>query len=241
MSNLQQAPAIKYNGDKNKTSQEAKNWGKAIRTHELETKIMCGLGGRDMVPLKVMLFLTGNAEGFRVAEKTICERCNISTHKAYIDARQKLREMGWISYGDGFITVNYDVILGYSQNTSKDEGYSQNTSKEAQKNETYFQNTSMTYFQNTSETYSQNTYNNISEYDKEYDNSCAPGLAADAANRSQAPLPDVKEVKEVSLERAKSMWGNTFTVDEGGIVVFSADNPNVNKNGKFRIISQEEK
>ena len=45
MANYNQAPAIKYNGAKYRDS---KNWGKAIRTHELEAAIMCGLGERDM-------------------------------------------------------------------------------------------------------------------------------------------------------------------------------------------------
>lgn len=52
----------------------------------------------------------------------------------------------------------------------------------------------------------------------EKDNS-APGLAADAANRSQeACLPDVKEI---SLDQAKRARGNTFTVNENILYDFS--------------------
>ena len=112
MPNLQQAPQIKYNGEKYKDS---KGWGKAIRPHELESAIFCGLGERDYVACKIMLFLTGNAEGFRVAEKTIIDRCNIS-ESAYKNARKKLVTMGWITHNPGeSITVNYNKIYeGYS-------------------------------------------------------------------------------------------------------------------------------
>lgn len=120
-----QAPELKYNGDKMKDN---KGWGKAIRTHELEAAIMNGLGPRDMGMLKVMLFLTGNAEGFKIAEKTICERCNIS-ETGYKDIRKKLVDKGWITHAPGgHIIVNYNVILygkGSTENTS--EGYSENT------------------------------------------------------------------------------------------------------------------
>ena len=139
MANMNQAPFIRYNGEKNK---DTRGWGKAIRTHELESKIMCGLGDRDMVALKIMLFLTGNADGFQVAEKTIMDRCNIS-ETAYKKARKKLAdELGWITHVPGkAIIVNYGVIyngkgvtddtpileddraMGYSDNTSK--GYSE--------------------------------------------------------------------------------------------------------------------
>lgn len=124
MPNMNQAPLLKYNGDKMKDN---KNWGKAIRTHELEAAIMNGLGPKDMAMLKVMLFLTGNADGFAVAEKTICERCNIS-ESGYKNARKKLADMGWITHSNGEIIVNYNTILkieGISQNTS--QGISENT------------------------------------------------------------------------------------------------------------------
>jgi len=71
---------------------------------------MCGLGDRDMAQLKIMLFLTGNAEGFRVAEKTIMSRCNIS-ESGYKTARKKLIEKGWIKLIPGEeIIVNYKAI-----------------------------------------------------------------------------------------------------------------------------------
>lgn len=110
MPNYNQAPSIKYIG--NKMSDE-KKWGYAKRSHELETAIMCGLGDRDTAMLKIMLFLTGNAEGFQVAEATICERCNISS-TGYKNARKKLVTMGWLHMNakDNTIEVDYNAILG---------------------------------------------------------------------------------------------------------------------------------
>ena len=53
--------------------------GKAMRMHELEAAFACCLGQKDFAMYKVMMFLSGNAaEKFRVSEKTIMERCNIS-------------------------------------------------------------------------------------------------------------------------------------------------------------------
>ena len=107
MANLNQAPKLLSNGEKYK---DPNKMGKAIRTHELEMKIMNGLGDRDMAMLKIMLFLTGNANdgSFRVAEKTICERCNIS-ESGYKTARKKLIARGWITLKPGEeIIVNYD-------------------------------------------------------------------------------------------------------------------------------------
>lgn len=162
MANMNQAPFIRYNGEKNK---DTRGWGKAIRTHELESKIMCGLGDRDMVALKIMLFLTGNADGFQVAEKTIMDRCNIS-ESAYKKARKKLvDELGWITHVPGkAIIVNYGVI--YNGKGSSDDtpilendramGYSDNTSKGCSEKSPLG--------------YSDNTHNNISDNINKQDN-----------------------------------------------------------------------
>lgn len=163
MANLQQAPVLQAEGVKNR---DGNGWGKAIRTHELEMAIMCGLGERDMAQLKIMLFLTGNAEGFQVAEKTIMERCNIS-ESGYKTARKKLVEKGWITCVSGkSITVNYDVI--YNQM----KGVSENTPSlnETQKSKGYSQNTSSGISQNTPLGISQNTHNNITNNITKYDN-----------------------------------------------------------------------
>lgn len=106
MPNYTQAPLLISLGDKFRGS-----LGKAIRSHELEIAIMNCLGARDIAAVKLMFFLTGNANDgtFRVAEKTVCERCNIS-EKSYKDARKKLVNIGWIEHKDGTIKVMYDKI-----------------------------------------------------------------------------------------------------------------------------------
>lgn len=151
MSNINQAPKIKYNGEKNR---DTKGWGKAIRTHELEAALMNGLGERDMAQLKVMLFLTGNAEGYGVAEKTIMERCKIS-ESGYKNARKKLIEKGWITLvASQFIIVNYDVILkGQPENTPK---------KDDEKIKGQSEKTPQGYSEKSPSGQSENTYNNIS-------------------------------------------------------------------------------
>ena len=156
MANNQQAPTLLAKGEKMNTKTK---WGKAIRTHELETAIMCGLGERDMAMLKIMLFLTGNAAdgSFKVAEKTICERCNIS-ESGYKTARKKLVAMGWITLkASESITVNYDVILNQYR-----KGITENTPTENQK--------SMGYTEKSPQGYTEKSHNNISNNINKYDN-----------------------------------------------------------------------
>ena len=115
----EQAPIIKAIGNKDGSqNSERKNWGKAIRKHELEAAICCCIGNRNIAQLKTMLFLTGNAEAkdgnevpFRVAKKTICERMNMSEQR-YYDARKELEKTGWIHYDEkeNAIYINYNKI-----------------------------------------------------------------------------------------------------------------------------------
>ena len=117
-----QSPKIIYSGEK---LQSPYGWGKAIRTHELEAAINCCLGQKDMAMLKIMYFLTGNAEGFAVSEKTILERCNIS-ESGYKNARKKLIEKDWIFHKQGeYIQVNFNKI--FSDYNKLRAGSSQNT------------------------------------------------------------------------------------------------------------------
>lgn len=106
--NTKSAPVLLSKGEKFRG-----NNGKAIRSHELESAIMNGLGYRNTAMLKIMFFLTGNSDNgnFRVSQKTICERCNISD-TGYKEARKKLDAMGWIDYDkeNNSITVLYDNI-----------------------------------------------------------------------------------------------------------------------------------
>lgn len=108
MGYFEQSPELKHSGEK---FQSPYHWGKAIRTHELEAAINNCLGGKEFAMAKIMYFLTGNAEGFRVSEKTICERCNIS-ESGYKNARKKLVKKGWLFHKPGeYIQVNYNKVF----------------------------------------------------------------------------------------------------------------------------------
>ena len=125
MSNYEQAPLLLSKGEKDKKGLFA------YRPHELESAICCCLGSRDIVALKTMLFFTGNSnEGdFRVSQKTIYERMNIS-EKPYYQARKKLQSMGWIHYDEAqkVIYVNYDKIYSdYKKYLRGKEGGSDNS------------------------------------------------------------------------------------------------------------------
>ena len=126
MANYNQAPVLLAKGEKNRNSQFA------YRPHELEYAICCCLGNRDMVTLKTMLFFTGESNNgdFRVAQKTIMDRMNIS-EKRYYEARKKLEEMHWIHYDDkaNAIYVNYDKIYSdYKAYQKMNAGSSHNSS-----------------------------------------------------------------------------------------------------------------
>ena len=126
MPNHNQAPKIRNNGVKDRRSKELP--GYSNRSTLLEEKIMQGIDSRQGVALKVMLFLTGNAEGFGIALKTITERLNI-TQTAYYNARKYLVELGWITCTKDAIIVNYDVI--YGMKTTTELTTTENTSKES--------------------------------------------------------------------------------------------------------------
>lgn len=124
MGYFEQSPELRHNGDK---YQSPYHWGKAIRTHELEAAIFCCLGQKDFAMAKIMLFLTGNAEGFRVSERTILERCNIS-ESGYKKARKKLAQKQWIFHEAGeYIQVNFNKI--FSDYRAIEAGCPQNPSQ----------------------------------------------------------------------------------------------------------------
>ena len=107
MKYFEQSPELKHSGE---NFQSTYGWGKANRTHELEAAINNCLGDKEFAMAKIMYFLTGNADGFRVSEKTICERCNIS-ESGYKKARKKLANKQWIFHKQGeYIQVNYNKI-----------------------------------------------------------------------------------------------------------------------------------
>lgn len=187
--NTRQAPELRAIGEKYKETNSIK--GKAIRTHLLETIIMNGLGDRDMAQLKIMLFLTGNAADadYRVAEKTICDRCNIS-ESGYKKARKALVERGWIKHDKGSITVDYDAIYASGSNLIADEGFTENTSKG----------------------FTENTYNNINNNINEatvthasLDFPVSQETTAPSAKAEATGKPDVKE-SEAGYSISKEMF-----------------------------------
>lgn len=168
MGYFEQSPELRHNGEK---YQSPHGWGKAIRTHELETAIFCCLGQKDYAMAKIMLFLTGNAEGFRVSERTICHRCNIS-ESGYKKARKKLVERQWIFHkAGGYIQVNFNKI--FSDYKAIEAGCSQDDSQETEEKvdvdifEILSNPSEVSSVQTTGNTekteggFPQNTYNNI--------------------------------------------------------------------------------
>lgn len=123
MPNYNQAPLLKSNGEKNRDNK----WGKAIRTNHLESLIFNGIDGKSGAQLKIMFFLTGNADNgsFAVAEKTIMDRCGIS-ETTYKKARKSLVEKGWLIHNvgknnqQGEIIVDYDAIYKSEKKDTED-------------------------------------------------------------------------------------------------------------------------
>ena len=114
-----QAPILRANGEKNRD----KKWGMAMRTNHLESIIFNGLTGKEGAQLKLILFLTGNADNgsFAVPEATVMSRCGMS-ETTYKSARKKLIEKGWIIHKpsengqQGEIIVDYDAIYKSAEN-----------------------------------------------------------------------------------------------------------------------------
>lgn len=89
---------------------QAFKMGKAIRPHELEHAFAVLIDGRNFAQYKLMMFLTGNAPGYKMYSANVCERCGI-TEKNYKLARKALVERGWLSFEPTKkVTVNYDKI-----------------------------------------------------------------------------------------------------------------------------------
>ena len=123
--NFQQAPILKHKGVKERNET---GWGFARRPHELEAAFAECLGDKEFAMYKIMMFLSGNAPNkFRVTEKTIMDRCNIS-ETGYKKARKKLVEKGWISHEPSkYIQVNFDKI--YSDfKIKQQQGYPEESS-----------------------------------------------------------------------------------------------------------------
>lgn len=132
---VEQAPKIKVSGEKFLKEQ---TWGRAIRPHELETIFFNLIDSKNVAQLKLMLFLTGNAEGYKLIKEATIARLGVTVNP-YYNARRALAEKGWISVevkGDStYIVVNYDKIYKDGKSildgANKKEGICQNTSEES--------------------------------------------------------------------------------------------------------------
>lgn len=119
-----QAPILMSKGEKNRD----KKWGFAIRTHELETILFNGLTGKQGAQLKLMLFLTGNADNgsFAIAEATVISRCGMS-ETTYKSARKSLVEKGWIIHKPSVNGQQGEIIVDYDAIYKSAEGNIENT------------------------------------------------------------------------------------------------------------------
>ena len=106
-----QAPAINNSG-KGYRPKGWKNYGSMIFDGYLLQKLCELCGERHFSAFKLLLFLIGNADGFRIAEKTVLERCNIK-RRSYRQARKFLKENKIILVHDGIIEVNFQAIYEF--------------------------------------------------------------------------------------------------------------------------------
>ena len=156
MPNYEQAPMLLSIGDKILNPECAK----AIRPHELETAIMNCLSVRDFAAVKIMFYLTGQSSigNFRVAEKTILDYCNIQ-HNAYINARKKLVDMGWLRYMPGeTIIIDYPKIYADWEAKKQRTSILNEESNELKQGTT--ENTPQRTTENTPQRTTENTHNN---------------------------------------------------------------------------------
>lgn len=176
---------------------------------------------------KIMLFLTGNGAGFRVSEKTIIERCNIS-ETGYKKARKKLAEMGWIFHKPSdYIQVNFNKIfsdyknarLGFTHTTEEKvtvDGPSalskpSDISTDSQTGATQEKNGATENTYNNINNSITNTINNISDKADRFEDTCS---VADATPQvSSKPLREVmhsrEEVKE-AVRKYKKWEKDTY-------------------------------
>lgn len=150
MGYFNQAPILKKNGEKNRSEK----WGMAIRTNHLESIIFNGLTGKEGAQLKLILFLTGNADNgsFAVPEATVMNRCGM-TETTYKSARKGLIEKGWIIHKPSANGQQGEIIVDYDAIYKSAEGNIENTPS------TDIDNTPLN-FECTSAGVIDNTYNN---------------------------------------------------------------------------------
>lgn len=74
------------------------------------TSIVTKLGKSPKQALLLIWFI-GQADGFKIAKKTVCDALGLKREQSYYDFRAGLEEKGFITVTDNSITINYDVIL----------------------------------------------------------------------------------------------------------------------------------
>ena len=111
-----QAPTL-VNIGKGYRPSDWKNYGNLITDGYLSQKI-CEACGAQMGAREVLRFFIGCADGFKIAEKTVCERCNID-ERTYRRARKFLQENNFILVYGGMIEVNYEAIYNFKKPEKK--------------------------------------------------------------------------------------------------------------------------
>lgn len=111
-----QAPTL-VNSGKGYRPPDWKNYGNLITDGYLSQKI-CEACGSQMGAREVLRFFIGCADGFKIAEKTVCERCNIR-ERTYRRARKFLQENNFILVYGGTIEVNYEAIYNFKKPEEK--------------------------------------------------------------------------------------------------------------------------
>ena len=103
MPNYNQAPELKFNGEKSHDKQ-------FYQIPQKLADIVFNELGNSSAQLRVMMVLIGTKEGFKVSEQWILDRTGLQ-HASYINARKALINKGWLSLeAANSITVNFNNI-----------------------------------------------------------------------------------------------------------------------------------
>ena len=114
MSNLQQAPMLKTQGQKKKLSKGYWAYDPAFMQF-----LLCNC---TLNQLKLMLYLCGNEPGWLCSTKNVLERTGIPSKQKLSSIKQELAKKGWITQSEGeHITVNYDIIYAQIEGNQNDD------------------------------------------------------------------------------------------------------------------------
>lgn len=103
MPNYNQAPELKFNGEKSHDNQ-------FYKIPQGLADIVFNELGNSSAQLRVMMVLIGTKEGFKISEQWILDRTGLQ-HASYINARKALVNRGWLSLeAANSITVNFNNI-----------------------------------------------------------------------------------------------------------------------------------